>query len=202
MGYLFKNRYLESVENLKTDKIRSYCENLCRKYIKKTGKPSKETVCFLSGITPKGIISYQDCLLEKAKKTVIVDDCDGAVSSIILNSVRTSALLFGHDVITFLNPFLPSVLTDAVFIPDISLAFVREYRYLKFQTDAHRIHAKRFLEKFAAKNDLEEKIINSAVSYLKKAKQEHDQLESYYINAMDFEALALFREQFIKDVLD
>lgn len=195
---ILKNDYLNACDLLLTEKAEKYAKYLSKKEIKKIKATyGKEEVCFLNGITPKGIISYGDTILKISKKQIILADKFGAFSNVVLELLRKSALLCGLNIITVRNPFLPSVLLDAVIIPALDLSIVREYDFLSLASSSRRIHAERFYKASPSiSQNLYPQILETAVDTLKKAKSVHDELEKEYINAMDFFSLENFAEKF------
>ena len=208
--------YLKAAKQLMTDnlniinkyvdknKLENFSRKLCKKYIPKKYGIGFEWVRFLEGITPKGVISLAN---EKiTENMVVIEDSFGIVSDKIINHIRLYALSNGYDIITIKNAFLPSSLLDGIIIPELSLSFLRESEYSIFQ-NTRKIHSKRFMDielLKAYKNRVKanKKTINSLISFatdtLKDAKSVHDQLESCYISAMDFESLNLFAEKIAK----
>ena len=208
--------YLKAAKQLMTDnlniinkyvdknKLENFSRKLCQKYIPKKYGIGFEWVRFLEGITPKGVISLAN---EKiTENMVVIEDSFGIVSDKIINHIRLYALSNGYDIITIKNAFLPSSLLDGIIIPELSLSFLRESEHSIFQ-NTRKIHSKRFMDielLKAYKNRVKtnKKTINSLISFatdtLKDAKSVHDQLESCYISAMDFESLNLFAENIAK----
>ncbi len=195
---ILKNDYLKACDLLLTEKAEKYAEYLCKKELKKAkGKNTRENVCFLTGITPKGIVSFEETVLRFSKKQIIIADKFGAFSNIVLKHLRKSALIRGLEIITVKNPFLPSSLLDAVIIPSLDLSFVREYDFLRVTSIARRTRSERFYKALPSlSQNLYPQILETAVDTLKKAKSVHDELEKEYINAMDFTALEKFAEDF------
>ena len=104
---------------------------------------------------------------------------------------------------------MPSYILDGIIIPSLNLSFLRENRFCHFKTSDRRIHARRFTknsllsrsrERIKFNNKAAKELLSSATDTLKEAKATHDILESFYISAMDFDALNLFAEEFIKDL--
>ena len=198
-----------------TDKERAgvFAKKLCKKYInrKKNGNNAKEWVRFLSGITPKGVVSYPDTVLKECKKTVIISDEYGSVTDVIMKYIRDYSLGCGHEVLTIKNAFLPESLTDGVILPELSLAFIREYDHFTLKTEERRIHARRFVyaglmaksrKRLKFNKKTADKLLLSASECLMEAKTAHDELEKLYISAMDFNALSRFAEKIAKDITD
>ncbi len=177
---------------------------------KSKNQAPREWVRFLGGITPKGVIAYSGTIDKFYKNVIVVDDKYGAASNEIMTAVRRVALTRGYEIITLKNPFLPSKIIDHILIPELSLAFVREYEYMHFGEQHRRIHARRFTEVDLMRNVRGRCVFNrrtarelllGAAQTLAEAKQTHDRLEKYYIDAMDFQALTRFAEQKANEIL-
>ena len=104
---------------------------------------------------------------------------------------------------------LPSLITDHVIIPELKLAFVTENDYAKFASTERRVHSRRFvaLKKLHLSNERMKfnrkaaaSLLESAAATLQKAKSVHDELEAFYIGAMDFKALDSYYEGFLKNI--
>ncbi|MBQ6826120.1 MAG: hypothetical protein IJP34_05640 [Clostridia bacterium] len=193
--------------SVKYDNLNRYIALLIKKHIPPKKGSATETVRFLSGVTPVGVVSYSNTPLTLCKKRIIIKDRYGAVSDFIMEKVREKAISYGYNIIIVKNPFMPSTITDHIIIPELSLCFLREYEYINFDCPDRRIHAERFMEKSSLKENkntlkfnrkLQKELINTAVDTLSEAKTVHDKLESFYIKAMDFKALDTFTKQFLK----
>lgn len=206
-------RYIKAVgslveDNLKiagfsTDKakVKSFTDKLCKRYIPYKGSKPREWVRFLSGITPKGVVSYGNTVLKSCKTAVIIEDEFGSASDIMMRKIRDYALKQGYEIITVKNAFLPSALTDHIIIPELSLCFMRENEYQHFGSDIRRIHARRFVnskqlhksrERLKFNKKAIRQLLSTACAVLGDAKAVHDKMEKYYISAMDFKALTDF----------
>ena len=193
-----------------TDKITAFARHLSAKYIPKKSGKGQTTVRFLSGITPKGVIFFSSTLLKEASRHIIISDKYGSVSSQIMATVLNEAVSKGHDVIEVKNPFFPNEITDHVIIPSLNLAFCTENDYMHINTDERRIHSRRFEHKDFKKNreklrfnkNAAKEMLLAAGESLYLAKRVHDDLEAYYIKAMDFDALAIFIEKLSKEIIN
>lgn len=204
-GELIADSYKTALACTDTEKTAAYADSLCRRLIPKKQGEGKEWVRFIEGITPVGVVSYSGTVTGSAEKTVIISDDAGSASNIIINAVRKYALKNGYEIITVKNPFLPSLITDHIIIPELSLAFATENEYMHFKTEARRIHARRFVssksihksrERMKFNKKAVKQLLLSAAATLSEAKSVHDVLESYYISAMDFKALTAFADDF------
>ncbi len=217
------SRYLQAVgqlmrDNLKTatsctdtERAKHFAEKLCKKHIPKHKGTGKEWIRYLCGVTPKGVVSFADTVLAETKNTIIIEDSFGYSTDIIMSRIRDYALSQGYEIITVKNAFLPSLLTDHIIIPELSLSFVRESEYCHFKTDVRRIHARRFLrankisksrERIRFNKKAAKQLLLTACTVLSEAKAVHDELEQHYIKAMNFEKLTAFANEFAEKLFD
>ncbi len=177
---------------------------------RQTNSSPREWVRFLGGVTPKGVVAFKDTVEGFYNNTVLISDKYGAASNVIMECIRETALRKGYEIITLKNPFLPSKMIDHILIPKLSLAFVREYDYIHFADGYRRIHARRFynvniLREYRARITFNRRVARElllgAIDTLAKAKSVHDELEKYYIAAMDFNLMTLFAERKAKEIL-
>ena len=177
---------------------------------KRTNAKLQEWVRFIGGVTPKGVIAFKSTVEDFYKNITVIDDNYGAAANIIMQQIRDTALMRGYEIITLKNPLLPSKMIDHILIPELSLAVVREYEYIKFKDQHRRIHARRFYDinvlrevrpRITFNRRVARELLLGAIETLARAKAVHDELEKYYIDAMDFKAMTLFAEQKAKEIL-
>lgn len=204
-GQILLDTYKTALSCTKKFEIKAFAEKLCKKHIPKSNGTGYEWTRFISGITPQGVVSFPETVTSCCNKVIIISDKYRACSNIVMNEVRNYCLINGYEIITLKNPFLPTLITDHIIIPSLSLAFVTEDNKLTFNCDSRRIHARRFTSNKLLHNSIarlklnrkvSQSLIFAATDTLKQAKAVHDKLESYYINAMDFEKLDKFAENF------
>lgn len=211
-GKLILDSYKTELACTDKEKTLQFSKNLCRKLIpqKANAAVGNEWIRFIEGITPLGIVSYSDTLTAQVQTPVIIEDVYGAASNIIIGCIREYALKNGYEIITLKNPFLPSVITDHIIIPDLGLAFATENAYIHFSSETRRIHARRFVssqklhlsrERLKFNKKAAKELFGSAASALSGAKRIHDKLEDYYIKSMNFDSLAEFSEKFTNNIL-
>lgn len=186
-------------------------ESLAQRLLSKNKKSkAHEWVRFIGGVSPNGIIQYQDTINNFYENVIVIEDKYGAAANEIMNAVRKIALLRGYEIITLKNPFLPSKITDHILIPELSLAFVREYEFMKFDGDYRRIHARRFADvnlmhslrgRMLFNRRTSRELLLGAVQTLSNAKAVHDEIEKYYIESMDFDAISHFATEKAKEIL-
>ncbi len=207
-GNLMKDAYRLAESATDTAKVSAFARRLAAQYLpKKRGARGREWVRFIEGITPKGILSYPTTVTEHFEQVVVVSDTYGSVSNPLWSQLKNTALQNGYEVLTLKSPFFPAWQTDHLLIPERSLAFVRESAFVQFDTPVRRIHDRRFVhaaklhpyrKRLTVDRRLSRELLTEAGRYLALAKQSHDRLEQYYIDAMDFAALTRFAEDFTK----
>ncbi len=210
-GELIYDNFRLSLQFTNGKKTEHFAKKLAAKMLsKKDISTPKEWVRFISGVTPKGVVAYKNTIENFYKNIVVIGDKYGAVANIIMENIRKIALSYGYEIITLKNPFLPSKIIDHILIPELSVAFVREYEYIKFSENHRRIHARRFYDinilrecrnRITYNRRIARELLFGAIETLSKAKTVHDRLEKYYIDAMDFNALTVFAEQKAKEIL-
>lgn len=200
-GTLIKENRSRAAKNIDTEKAKSYANALAKKYLKEKGSARGEYIRFLSAVSPKGVVNFEETVYAFCDKTVIISDDTGVVSSMIFDYLREKALERQLEIITFKNPFLPNV-TEHILIPELGVAFLRESKYFGFKTDSRRIHAKRFMNNWEISKKAKinyktaKMLIDFAVDTLKNAKSVHDELEENFIGAMDYQRIDCFTEKF------
>lgn len=192
-------------------KAKTFGKKVAKQLIpKQNNSTPNEWVRFLGGVTPKGVMAFKGTIENFYKNVVIICDKHGVASNAIMQNVRETALARGYEIITIKNPFLPSKIIDHVLIPQLSIAFAREYDYMKFNENYRRIHARRFTNvnvlrecrnRITFNRRVTRELLLGAVETLEKAKKVHDKLEKYYIDAMNFEAMTLFAEEKAEEIL-
>lgn len=207
---IFDNLKLSRIYTDRTAALR-LAKRIAKKYLPDSEKKTAtEFVRFIGGTTPKGIISYDKTVTDFYENVIVIEDKYGAVSNEIMKYLRAAAKQRGYDTITLKNPILPTELIDHILIPELSLAFVTENEFIKFDNNTRRIHARRFedirsLKAYRARmlfnRRVSRELLLGAISTLKGAKSVHDELENYYINAMDFKSLTDFAVKFAEKIL-
>ena len=142
------------------------------KSIPTVGQEGKRRNFFLGGITPQGIKYFKNF---SAEDTIYTDKAE------LLSLLAKTAQERGHEVIVFKNPVLPGLLTDGVYIPSLSLFAAKENPL--------------------PKEGLAFELLKLASKEIEKAKILHDQLESFYISAMDFEKLNTYCDKVLTEIL-
>lgn len=210
-GELIYDNFKLSKNFTKHNKCEKFAHNLALQLFPgKTGRIPCEWVRFIGGVTPKGVIAFKSTVEDFYKNIIVIDDKHGAATNIIMQKIRDMALDKGYEIITLKNPFLPSKIIDHILVPELSLAVVREYDYIKWSEPYRRIHARRFYDinvlrehrpRLTFNRRVTRELLLGAIETLSKAKSVHDALEKYYIDSMDFKSMTLFAERKTKEIL-
>ncbi len=183
-----------------------YAQKQANKYLKNTYGTPSETVCCLNGVTPSGEVCFSDTIDSLAENKIVISDELSTVSNIFLSIVRDIALSKGYSIITVKNNILPNEKIDHVIIEDANLAFCTSTKNSVISSNKRNIRAERFMnetklseyeKRIKFNKKLEKEFLNQAVLSLKQAKDSHDKLEEYYINAMDFNKANEYTEKFL-----
>lgn len=166
-----------------------------------TGKRGNERVRFVSGITDRGLITFEETIATVAPKRYIIDDNWGSASALLLSSLRQLALESGLEVITCYCPLFPFTKLDHILIPALGLGFVTRNKLHPITLTGERtIHARRFTdrEKLKAKKHrmsflqrAASNMLLQATTLIGESKKVHDIMELFYITAMDFSKVAV-----------
>jgi len=173
-------------------------------------KEGKQRNLFASAITPDGLKNHLDTVLVNSKVYVLKCE-EGSSSERILNKIKKAAVERGLDVECFYCALNPEKL-EHIIIPELTVSFMTSNSYHNLDAD---IYMTLDLDEYADKNILEkyneviqynrkefDTLLERAVYTLSKAKSLHNELESYYVPNMDFEAVRMCKEVVIERILD
>lgn len=211
-GSLLGDSYRLTLEHTDIGKIAKYATRLSLKEFRpKTGRKGAESVRFLSAVTVGGDMMFTESAKRLAKRLYIIDDEHGAVARLLLLALRGEALDAGYDIITCYCPMSPYDKIEHLFIPELGVGFMTSNKFHKLDLEAFRtIHTQRFTdkEKLAEKKQrlnfnrkAAKELLGEASKLITDAKGIHDQLEKYYVDAMDFNALSQRSEAVIRKIL-
>ncbi len=178
------------------DKAAEFAERLCDKFLgKKIEGEGKQRKALLSGITPKGLVTFSKTPQKLCRRVVVIEDAFGGASSVIMSVIEARVRRLGLDAVICPCALNPSRKIDHVLIPEKDIAFCTAAPGIKIDTDNKIIHAKRFentaeLGRFSSRLRFNKRasaeLLKSASAILAQAKAVHDQIEKRYVEAMDF----------------
>ncbi len=194
-------RYLKAITSLNDDvyaladgcvnhaKLGAYCDRFAaRLFSRKKQGSGKLSYRQITSITPNGVLTHENIF--EGMNVFKIDDDFSAVSDRILKFLADYAADVGYDVIVSTSVFHACDTYEHILIPELNTAFATG----EVEASA-RINALRFYDRMALRekrkrmafdSGIASELIEASVAALKKAKEIHDELESYYINAMDF----------------
>ncbi len=194
------------------EKLERYALRLAKRYIpkNKTAPKGKEFKRFLSGITPDGVYTQQDTVVALSENIITIEDEYGICSSFIAEVFAKEAIENGYDIYKCFCPLLPLKKAEHIIIPKLSLTlFTQNSFHNSITGDIKRIDCTRFSEKeLLAKNKeklrflqtTKAELIDGAVKNISKALKVHDELEKYYINAIDFSIINEMGEKLLNQI--
>lgn len=210
-------RYLKAAQIIDQDNQMAYEDCLDKKALHKmTNHMIKRTLLvdkrgvgdvrkmFASAITPEGSVSYIDTLIEGTK--VVALKGETTVSKKILGKLCEEAILSGYNVEACYCPMYPDKI-DHLIIPELETSIVSLNKYhnctakATMEVDVDQVLNKEALAGYLpnmTKNFMVyEQLLNRAYESIKQAKENHKNIEKYYISAMDFDRVSLEREVLI-----
>ncbi len=205
-------RYLKAIVSLDDDvytlaeecinhaKLEGYCERVAaRLFSRKKNAEGKLSYRQITSITPNGVLTHENVF--EGMTVFRIDDDFCVVADKILKALAGYAVEAGYNVIVSTSVFHSCDTYEHIVIPELNTAFVTG------DIDASaRINALRFYDRIALREKRKRmafdggvaaELISACVAALKKAKEIHDELESYYINAMDFDRVSAVADSLI-----
>ena len=195
---------------LNKEKLDAYCERLAaRLFPKKKSSPTAVSFRQITSLTPKGVLTHKDNF--DGMNVFRINDEYYAVRARLLDKLANAACSNGYEVIVSSDMFLQGNIYQHVVIPELKIAIVSgdcdNLSDMPYPTA--KINAMRFYDisklkdkKKRAEFDrgVAQKLIGEAVAALKTAKDVHDELESWYINAMNFDKVTAVTDKLIEDI--
>ncbi|MDD3428980.1 MAG: hypothetical protein PHG02_03100 [Oscillospiraceae bacterium] len=194
-GSLIMDSMRTAAMSVNIPKAEKYAKTLVQK-MPNLNKCGQEEIRLLSAITLRGPLFYKDTIEKLAKDIVVLHDDYGAVSSIILRSVRTALLEKGYDIITCYCAMAPYEKIEHIFVPALGKAWCTSNATHTLQLPKQKnIHC---LARFCNLDSLN--LRKKRLQFNKKATRElfaqasllqaeakaaHDKLETYYVAALD-----------------
>lgn len=169
---------------------------------------------FATAITPKGYISKITSLIKNYRKLYYVISPIGSNTSPVMEIMSNNAVRRGFLIEQYYCPMDPENKVEHLLIPELGLGFVTINDYHDMETwdvdgevtvlDMHDYINWNSIEMYEKVIEITENnsnaLIETAISYLKCAKKEHDILEGYYIPNMNFEKIDNLRDEWIAKI--
>ncbi|WP_242956693.1 hypothetical protein [Faecalibacterium sp. An122] len=187
------------------EKARRYVKRLCARLLPRQNGPGTEQIRLLSAITPQGPIFYTDTIRALSDRAVVFRDEYGAASRFLMEQIHDEALARGYEIITCPCALHPEEKVDHILIPSLRLAFLTDNSWHPVALPGQQsVRCTRFLDRsnlsgFRARlrfnSRAAQELIQQSTALMASAKSCHDELESYYRAAVNFETV----EQITRD---
>ncbi|ARK30609.1 PRK06851 family protein [Halalkalibacter krulwichiae] len=202
------------INNMDFDEANKLTEELIQQFYGEKTKEKISTVKhrFLGAATPKGAVDFIQNLTEDIEKRYFIKGRAGSGKSTMLKKIAAAGEEKGYDVEVYHCGFDPHSL-DMVILRELGVAIFdstapHEY-FPNRETDEivdmyQRCIAQGTDEKFAddiarTTKPYKDKM-KEGVSYLAEAKELRDQLEAYYIEAMDFSKVDQLKQEILQEI--
>jgi Cdc6-like AAA superfamily ATPase len=202
--------YIENMDYSKADELTDELMNSF--FAKKMNRQANVFHRFLGAATPQGAVDYVPNLTEGLKNRYFIKGRPGSGKSTLLKKLAAKAEESGYDVEIYHCGFDPNSL-DMIIVRELGFAIFdstapHEYFPERSGDSIIDMYAKTITpgtdEKYAA--ELKEisgrysDKMKEAISFLAEAKRKHDDLETYYIDAMDFGKISEIQEQLDQEI--
>ncbi len=195
---------------LDENRLMRYASRVATRHFKKpSGKIGLEKTRLLDAITPKGYYFLEETASSLCDQIIVFEDDFGVAAAKLIGELRAYALASGFSVIS--SPFIANhkalrhiiikelslgfftadKLCDLGLVPTKTVSLRRFYSHAEMMEHRARLS----FSKKASKELLEE-----AVCALKMAKDIHDDLESSYIEAMDYEKITEITKNLVERI--
>lgn len=154
----------------------------------KGAEESKTEKRLLSAVSVGEIKLFSETPYILAEKVFVIDDDMGAASDFILKAISCGAKLKGESFIYCPCSVMPKKCDHLIF-PDSRIAVVTQNSFLRFNSkeEEERFYSPLpFAEECITRQKHAKELLDKACALVKKAKDIHDDLEAFYIDAMDF----------------
>ncbi|MBY6038177.1 PRK06851 family protein [Fictibacillus nanhaiensis] len=201
------------IENMDYEKANNLTDELMHNFFsKKINKQANVYHRFLGAATPLGAVDFVPNLTDGLKERFFIKGRPGSGKSTLLKKLAANAEASGYDVEIYHCGFDPN---------SLDMVIVRELGFAIFDSTApHEYFPERsgdsiidMYEKTIAPgtdekhlDDLREisnrysEKMKEAISFLAEAKRKHDELEAYYVKAMNFSKVEAIQNQIDQEI--
>lgn len=176
-------------------------------YLNKIGKKRD---LFSYGLTPIGITHFRDTIICNAKTKYSFMESVGISSEEIMNDIIHEALKRGLDIECYHSPIKIEKVDD-ILIPElnISISANNQYNKCEFEYDkevdltilVNKDIQEQLIDEINVDRELFEVLLYKGLNFINKAKDLHEELESYYIPHMNFKEIDKLIPRLIDKIL-
>ncbi len=210
LSSLYSDTYSISLEALDFEKLMAFISRLSHKILPKNKSDEGKTeFAQLSALTPKGYITLLNTI-SGYTRVYTLNDSYYSGGDVFLREFATAATSKGFDVIVSECTLFQSRIYEHLLIPELKIAFVSSSPINSLEIPiAQPINFLRFYEKafltqkkqrLAFNKKACDELLAEASSALSNALKIHDDIESYYIKAMDFDGVNSTAEKLISEI--
>jgi hypothetical protein len=170
--------------------------------------PGRRRSLFATAVTSSGLVSFLDVLMDPVKEVYVLTGEPGTGKSELLLTLGEEALQRGLDVEFYHCPLDPVSRVEHLIIPELDLAVATSTAYhpyiregLAGLIDMDNCLGPRDTELVDENQELFNQLLERSISFLRQAKEIHDQLESYYVPHMDFAGVADLQAKVLDRIL-
>lgn len=167
---------------------------------------------FATAITPDGPVSHLETVIDNLSRRYIIEGDDGTGKTVLVSRLLDAAMARGYRVTAFHCALNPSHI-DHLVIHDLDLAVVNSIephiyrpregdRMIDTMTCVDPVINEAYLAEKGAARGMYRQCMEQAISFIGRAKRVHDEMESYYIPYMDFNAINERREKTLHRILE
>lgn len=202
----WSNLHYESLDSSKVSVLIETLKNDIFRF-DKTGY-GNERHLFATAITPDGIITYVDTLFENYKNKYVLTGGPGLSKTNILDALGNTAQKKGYSVEYMHDPFMPERL-EHIFIPELSTCILTNNEINKSNFDGvsynlldytNQTSLTKRLPEIEYNSKLFDDLVSKAISLISNSHARHDDLEVFYIAAMNFDVVNAIYDKIIKKI--
>lgn len=167
---------------------------------------------FLSTFTGNGIVTHGETDGMLCDEVTLFEDRFG-IAHIILGKLQSYLIKMGYDTISVHSPLTPETKLEQVLVPALRLGFIASGHSFSPEIDGEKIiktvNTKKYISKevivqnknkLAFIKKLQNELYTAVCDEMGEIKALHDDLEKYYIGAMDFKSLNEFTNAFMSSL--
>lgn len=207
IAYEIQSKNVDCMDFGKVNLVTSQLIDDIFKNIKPSENYKEARHLFGSALSPLGHVEFTDTILEDIDKVYYLNGKIGTGKTTLLNKVINKAVENGLEAEVFHAPLLPEKI-ETIVLKDLNISITTSKL---FESDNFEIiDLNQFLDKDMQekyKNELEfsQNTLDNLVSYgllnIRKAKEEHDKLEKFYIPNMNFEEVNKLKDLIVDRII-
>ena len=177
-----------------------------------SAQPGRQRHLFASAFTPEGPKSYAETLPGPSSRIVLLRGQPGTGKSTLLAKMSKMASELGYHVEIYHSPVDP-VKLQHLLIPELEVFVVSStelFPYipesecttmnLDYGLDIDKMNRHRTEIETDRQTFLQ--LLNTAIGFLRRAREAHKEVEGFYVTNMDFAALDALRERLVEEILE